>query len=213
MDASVPKNLIYFIYYGGQITHYHRLNLRLLSKYWRFFDGKKVVKVAVDGKVFLEPLKSLLPSDCEIELVQNNRVLGESVHFIDSINRVNDGITFYAHCKGVSRPVWKGLDLWIEHSYKSNLETIPDLSHKLFSGVCGKLLPCPPYVPQEFHYSGSFYWFNTEKVKARIKDYEMNRYLTERFPAIIANRSECLFGYPSSEKNLNFYNEITWQRL
>ena len=213
MGVDVPKNLIYFIYYCGKVTHYHRLNLKLLLKYWHVFNGKKVVKVAVDGKAFLEPLKSLLPSDCEIEIVQNNPVFGESVHFIDSINKVNDGITFYAHCKGVSRPIWRGLDLWIEHSYKGNLETIPDLSNKVFSGVCGKLLACPPYVPQDFHYSGSFYWFNTEKVKARLNNYEMNRYLTERFPAIIAKPSECLFGYPYSEKNLNFYDEKTWAKL
>lgn len=213
MGVDVPKNLIYFIYYGGKLTHYHRLNLRLLNKYWSVFNGKKVVKVAVDGKAFLEPLKSLLPSDCQIEIVDNNRILGESVHFIDSIKRVKDGITFYAHCKGVSRPVWSGLDLWIEQLYKGNLETIPDLSNKIFSGVCGKLLPCPPYVPQDFHYSGSFYWFNTEKVKARIKDYQMDRYLTERFPGIIAKPSECLFGYPYSNKNLNFYEEKTWLNL
>lgn len=213
MGVNVPKNLIYFIYYGGKITHYHRLNLRLLNKYWSVFDGQKVVKVAVDGKAFLEPLKSLLPSDCKIEIVDNNRKLGESVHFIDSVKRVKHGITFYAHCKGISRPVWTGLDLWIEHSYKGNLETIPDLSTKVFSGVCGKLLPCPPYVPQDFHYSGSFYWFNTEKVKARLGNYEMNRYLTERFPAIIANKTECHFNWPSGESNLNFYDEKTWARL
>lgn len=213
MGVDVPKNLIYFIYYGGKLTHYHRLNLSLLSKYWSIFNGKKIVKVAIDCKTSLEPLKLLLPKDCEFEIVQNNPVLGESVHFIDSINKVNDGITFYAHCKGVSRPIWRGLDIWIEQSYKGNLETIPDLSSKLFYGVCGKLLACPPYVPQDFHYSGSFYWFNTQKVKARIKDYEMDRYLTERFPAIIATKKECLFGYPYSEKNLNFYDEKTWAKL
>jgi hypothetical protein len=213
MGLNAPKNLIYFIYYGGKITHYHRLNLRLLNKYWSLFDGQKVVKVAIDGKAFLEPLKSLLPSDCEIELVENNRVLGESVHFIDSVKRIKEGITFYAHCKGVSRPVWAGLDRWIEHSYKGNLESIPDLSSKVFSGVCGKLLPCPPYVPQDFHYSGSFYWFNTEKVKARLKVYDLDRYLTERFPAIIANKTECHFNWPSGEKNLNFYDEKTWAQL
>ena len=213
MGVNIPKNLIYFIYYGGKITHYHKLNLSLLNKYWSLFDGKKVVKVAVDGRAFLEPLKKLLPSDCQIEIVENNPVLGESVHFIDSINRVKDGITFYAHCKGVSRPIWRGLDLWINQLYKGNLNMIPDLNTKLFSGTCGKLLPCPPYVPQDFHYSGSFYWFNTEKVKARIKDYQMDRYLTERFPGIIAKASECNFVYPYSTKNLNFYDEKTWLNL
>jgi hypothetical protein len=213
MGVNVPKNLIYFIYYGGKITHYHKLNLSLLGKYWSVFNSIKVVKVAVDSNYSLEPLKSLLPKDCQIEIVANNRVYGESIHFIDSINKINGGITFYAHCKGISRPIWRGLDIWIEESYKRNLETIPDLSSKLFSGICGKLLPCPPYVPQAFHYSGSFYWFNTDKVKARLGKYEMDRYLTERFPGIIANKSECLFGYPYSDKNLNFYDEKTWARL
>ena len=213
MGDNVPKNLIYFIYYGGKITHYHRLNLRLLNKYWSVFNGKKVVKVAIDGKAFLEPLKSLLPSDCEFEIVQNNPIMGESVHFIDSIGKVNDGITFYAHCKGISRPTWKGLDIWIERMYKDNLKAIPDLRDNLFSGVCGKLLACPPYVPQDFHYSGSFYWFNTNKVKDRIKEMPMDRYLTERFPAIIAKKSECVFQYPSFNKNLNYYDERTWASL
>jgi hypothetical protein len=213
MGLNAPKNLIYFIYYGGKITHYHKLNLSYLRKYWSLFDGKKVVKVAIDCKTSLQPLKMLLPVDCEIEVVENSSVFGESIHFISSIKQVSDGITFYAHCKGVSRPIWKGLDIWIGESYDKNLSAIPDLSTKLFSGICGKLLPCPPYVPQAFHYSGSFYWFNTDKVKARLKVYDLDRYLTERFPAMIASKSECHFNWPYSEKNLNFYDERTWAQL
>jgi len=213
MGADVRKNLIYFIYYGGKITHYHRLNLSYLNKYWHLFDGDKIVKIAIDQGYTARPLMALLPIDCKVEIVENNRVYGESVHFIDSIKRVSDGITFYAHCKGVSRPIWRGLDTWIEKSYTNNLESIPDLSKKLFSGTCGKLLPCPPYVPQDFHYSGSFYWFNTNKVKARIKEYEMDRYLTERFPSMVASKSECNFVYPFFERNLNYYDEKTWAIL
>jgi hypothetical protein len=107
----------------------------------------------------------------------------------------------------------RGLDKWIAHLYEGNLNAIPDLSEKLFSSVCGKLLACPPYVPQDFHYSGSFYWFNTNKVKARLKDMPMDRYLSERFPAVIANESECIFNYPSFNKNLNYYDERTWANL
>lgn len=213
MGYNSTKNLIYFIYYGGNLTHYHKLNLSYLRKYWSLFDGQKVVKVAVDGKYCLEALKMLLPVDCEIEVVQNNTVYGESIHFIQSIKQVSGGITFYAHCKGVSRPVWAGLDIWIANSYTKNLEVIPDLSTKLFSGICGKLLACPPYVPQDFHYSGSFYWFNTDKVKARLKVYDLDRYLTERFPALIASKIECNFAWPYSDKNLNFYDERTWAKL
>jgi len=213
MGANVPKNLIHFIYYPGRIGHYHRLNLEYLNKYWHLFDGQKVVKVALDLGYNAKPILELLPKDCKVEFVENNRTFGEAVHFMDSINRVSEGMTFYGHCKGVSRPVMGGLDKWIAHLYEGNLKAIPDLSEKLFSSVCGKLLPCPPYVPQDFHYSGSFYWFNTEKVKARIKEMPMDRHLTERFPAVIAKQSECLFQYPSFNKNFNYYDERTWKSL
>ena len=210
MGVNVRKNLIYFIYYSGRINHYHQLNLSLLKKYWSVFDGQIIVKVAVDGKYSLMPLKSLLPNDCQIEVVQNNRVLGESVHFINSIRRIDSGITFYGHCKGVSRPRMKGLDTWITNLYEKNLRHIPKLDSKLFSGICGKLLPCPPFVPQNFHYSGSFYWFNHDEVKKRLKDFEFNKYLTERFPGMIAKQSECIFGFATSSKNENFYDQKTW---
>ena len=125
MGVNVPKNLIYFIYYGGKINHYHRLNLSLLNKYWSLFDGKKVVKVAIDGKVFLEPLKSLLPSDCKIELVENNRIMGESVHFIDSIKRVNDGITFYAHCKSSNSCLKRDVQINTRLAWQLYQESVP----------------------------------------------------------------------------------------
>ncbi len=40
-------------------------------------------------------------------------------------------------------------NIWINHLYRKNLENVPRLGDKIFAGVCGKLLPCPPYVPQE----------------------------------------------------------------
>lgn len=213
MGIDVQKNLIYFIYYSGKINHYHRLNLEYLRKYWSVFDGKKIVKIAVDAKYSVQSIVDLLPSGCEYQIVQNNRHYGESVHFINSINQVKGGMTFYAHCKGVSRPQMKGIDLWLDHLYKSNLVNPPILGRKLFSGTCGKLMPCPPYVPEPFHYSGSFYWFNTDEVRLRINYLTPNKYLTERFPAMMAKQDECIFNYPSFDKNLNYYLEDTWQSL
>jgi hypothetical protein len=212
MVANVPKNLIYFIYFDGYINHYHRLNLEYLCKYLHLFDGQKIVKIAVNNNSCLALVK-LLPKDCKYEVVQNDPNLGEGQHFLESLNRINDGITFYAHCKGVSRPKWKGLDMWVKTLYENNLEVIPDLIYKIFSGTCAKLVPCPPYVPQDFHYSGSFYWFNTAKVKSRAMGFEANKYLTERFPSLMANKRECDFVYPWFKSNPNLYQEITWLML
>jgi hypothetical protein len=74
-------------------------------------------------------------------------------------------------------------------------------------------VPCPPFVPEPFHYSGSFYWFDTEKVKPRIINLPVNKYLTERFPAMVAKYEECVFGHPSGWMNLNYYAEETWRNL
>jgi hypothetical protein len=40
-----------------------------------------------------------------------------------------------------------------------------------------------------------------------------NKYFTERFPAIIAKKEECIFGFGSTDKNLNFYDEKTWVEI
>ena len=212
MGDAVYKemNLIYFIYFNGKLNHYHELNLQYLRKYWGLFSGQKVVKIAVDGGYDISPILELLPDNCKYELVKNDPNLGEAKHFLNSLDQVSDGMTFYAHCKGVSRPIMAGLDIWIKNLYEANLERIPDIRNSMFSGICCKFLPCPPYVPEPFHYSGSFYWFNTAKVKERLKAIEYNKYLTERFPAIIANQNECLFGIMSTAKNLNFYEIRTW---
>lgn len=213
MVSDSRKNLIYFIYYNGRLHHYHVLNLKLLSMYWKVFNGKRIVKIAIDSNYSIDPIVKMLPNDCEYQVLQNNQATGEAVHFLDSLVEIDGGMTFYGHCKGVSRPVWRGLDMWINNLYRKNLENVPELGDKIFAGVFAKLLPCPPYVPEKFHYSGSFYWMDTDKVKARLKKLDINKYLTERFPAIIATKEECIFGFGSTEKNLNFYDEQTWRQL
>ena len=33
---------------------------------------------------------------------------------------------------------------------------------------------------------------------------------TYRFPTLMATRDECIFNFPVSNRNVNFYNESTW---
>jgi hypothetical protein len=213
MGNDVKKNLIYFIYFNGSLNYYHMLNLEFLRNFWNVFDGDRVVKIAVDSDYSTDDIVNLLPDGCKYQIVKNDPQNGEAIHFLESLNLVNGGITFYAHCKGVTRPRLNGLDMWINKLYNSNLTKVPDMSGKLFSGVCGKILPCPPFVPEPFHYSGSFYWFDTEKVKPRVVNLQINKYLTERFPSMVARYEECLFGYPTERLNTNYYAEETWRRL
>ncbi len=213
VKKKMKRNLIYFIYFNGTVNRYHIQNLELLNRYLSVFDGQVVIKIAVDYEYSADPIIKRLSIGIPYEVVPNDPINGEAKHFLDSLNWINGGMTFYAHCKGVTRPRMEGLDIWIEHLYKANLDRIPDLEKTIFSGTCGKLLPCHPYVPEAFHYSGSFYWFNTDIVKARIKDLPVNKYLTERFPALIAKQDECTFIQPSSDKNLNYYMKETWRNL
>jgi hypothetical protein len=183
--------------------------------FWAVFDGQKIVKIAVDGDYSVAPIIEMLPKDCEYRIVKNVTQTGECNHFLESLVEVKGGMTFYGHCKGVTRPAWRGLDMWITHLYRKNLTDVPRLGDKIFAGVCGKLLPCPPYVPEPFHYSGSFYWFATDKVKARLKNKKivMEKYVTERFPGMMATEDECIFGFASSNQPLNFYEERTWRTI
>lgn len=215
MGTDIPKSLIYYIYFNGKVNFYHKLNLELLSQYWNVFNGQKIVKIAVDRPYSIKPITDLLPKDCVYEVVKNNSQLGEADYFLDSLNQIDTGYVFYAHCKGVSRPYMEGLNIWINHLYKANLHKFKGLNGKMFSGTCCKLLPCPPYVPESFHFSGSFYWMDIEKVKPIffIKGFPVNRYLTERFPAFITKVNECNLIEPVTDKPLNFYLENTWDYL
>ena len=123
MDSDVRKNLIYFIYYNGKLGHYHVLNLRFLQVYWDVFDGQKIVKIAVDGNYSIQPIVDMLPLACEYRVVRNIQATGEAYHFLESLVEIDGGMTFYGHCKGVTRPIWRGLDTWITHLYRKNLES------------------------------------------------------------------------------------------
>lgn len=215
----MKRNLLYFIYYPGHLTHYHLLNLEQLKKYWDVFDGFKVITIAHEGnnEQGLEELRDMLPSDKNtfMHCVYNDPDTWEAKHFLKRLPFFRSGETFYAHCKGISRKPMPGLDMWIKNLYDKNLENHKPLKGKVFSGICGKLLPCPPQVPEPFHFSGSFYWMNTPRVNARMYGWTItpDRYLTERFPAIIARQDECRFDFYSTTKNENFYQYFTWEKI
>lgn len=204
------NNLIYFIWWNkdnGMLD----FNLRLLEQYIGMFDGKRIIKIA-DVKPYQIPdfLK-------EAEIVHNDPINGESQHFKDSLSQIDQGYTFYAHAKGVSRVVNKPLRWWVTQSYHGNLKTRPDLDGYLTSGCFGKLRAGSSRVPVPWHYSGSFFWFRKEVV---------DRYLSKRVPEMIDTRwfTECFCGWlvdkedaqfrlhSSDEHKYNCYSEDFWSK-
>lgn len=213
----MKTNLAYFIYWGGgKLSHYHHLNLSIIKEHLNTtFNGEVVIKIAIDKDYDLSPITDLLPPNTPYQVVKNDRNLGEAVHFLDSLKQIGTGQTFYAHAKGISRPPSYAIDTWIKYMYKVNLVNIPNLKEqkKLFSGTCGKLIPCPPYVPESFHYSGSFYWVDLDAINLDINLPLNSRWLSERFPAIMARKDQCLFIQPYQNANPNYYQKETWDRL
>jgi hypothetical protein len=99
MESALKKNLIYFIYWDPKSLMLD-FNIRFLRKYIGLFNGQKIIKIAVDG---VKPPKYLI-KELNAEIVPNDPILNEAPHFKESLSRLtNEGITFYAHAKGISR--------------------------------------------------------------------------------------------------------------
>jgi hypothetical protein len=212
MESALKKNLIYFIYWDPKSLMLD-FNIRFLRKYIGLFNGQKIIKIAVDG---VKPPKYLI-KELNAEIVPNDPILNEAPHFKESLSRLtNDGITFYAHAKGISREPTGPLIKWVKFMYKVNLGSTPDLRHKIFSGTLGKLRRGSDQVPVPWHYTGSFYWFRNDVVLERYLNTPIpkeidNRWFTENFPGWIADVKEAEFKiYASAEKSFNPYSEKFW---
>lgn len=215
MDKAVKKNLIYFIYWKPENGMLH-FNLGLLKRYIDMFDGIRIIKIAVD-----EPdldWSRVVPEWLNAKIVTNDPQYNEAQHFRDSLEEIGtDGVTFYAHAKGVSRAVNGQLKWWVELMYKGNLEAEPNLSgNHLFSGCFGKLRPGSVQVPVPWHYTGTFYWFRNAPVIWRYNDMDIpdninNRWFTENFPGWIARQEEAEFKlYSSAKHKYNCYRQDFW---
>jgi hypothetical protein len=214
----MKRNLIYYIYLKDCPALW--LNLDLMDKYIHLFDGQIIIKMAgvVDN---INIIGQKYPWILNAELVPNYPT-HEAPHFKQALTELDltePSMTFYAHAKGVSRPWNKALERWIRLMYKGNLDHVPDLGNKLFSGCFGKLRRGSDQVPVPWHYSGTFYWMSTVRVVNRYYFYEKfgipqdvdNRWFTENFPGLIATQKEVLFNiHASDEKGYNLYSDKFW---
>ena len=127
--------------------------------------------------------------------VSNNKHIGEGISFqnlLNNLDKNNDKeYTFYSHSKGFSR--YNSLELiaissWIELMYFYNLINMDIIFEKnyIFGGVFTTRDRIEnQYIPQ-WHYSGSFYWFNNKIVLNQLlKTIRKNDYyISEKFPGI-----------------------------
>jgi hypothetical protein len=222
----MKRNLIYYCYFeNGEINEFTKLNLELLNRYCNLFNGQKIIKIALDD--LTKDYSNLVDlfQGFDVEVLQNNKENRESEYFIESVKEIKDtnSITFFAHNKGGSnRPESDVIKLWLFSMYFFNLEpmyllTIQDqLSNdKIFSGIMQITTPCPPWVVSDWHYSGTFFWFNTQKLLS-IENWdimEKNRFAVESYPGSKIKQDKSHVTMCSANFNFNTYSPEIWKKI
>jgi hypothetical protein len=209
------RNLIYYCYFeNSQVNEFTKLNLELLNRYCNNFNGQRIIKIAVDDLEIDNSHLVKLFNGFEIEVVKNNQETRESEYFIDSIKQITnkDSITFFAHNKGGSnRPEKDVIKMWLFSMYFFNLEPTflikiqDELSNdKTFSGIMRIITPCPPWVESDWHYSGTFFWFHTDKLLniSNWDDMKKDRFAVESHVTIC-----------SANYNFNTYSPDIWNKI
>jgi hypothetical protein len=219
----MKRNLIYHCYFkDGEINEFSQLNLMLLSRYIYLFNGEIIINIAVDDLDSDHSKITSLFTNLNYRIVKNEPENRESEYFIDSIKGIKNknSLTFFAHNKGGSIHELKNIQkLWTFCLYFFNLE--PNyfirsqdelMNDKVFSGILRITTPCPPSVTSNWHYSGSFFWFNTEKL-LNIDGWDnltKSRFAVERFPGSIVDVSLSHSGFVSENFNFNSYSHQFW---
>ena len=179
-NKTYKTNLIFFCYLNNSnfidknfITH-----INALRHYRNVFNGDKIIYISSDSEIEnKEEIYNLFSflGNPTIELVSNDSELRESKYFLKQVNKINDldSFTFYAHLKGSTYKTngdITPLHNWLSSMYFFNLDNLylnkifTNLDgDKTFAGILRKDLECSPYVTSDWHYSGTFFWFNTKK--------------------------------------------------
>lgn len=222
----MKKNLIYYCYFeNSEINEFAKYNIKLINRYLHIFNGQRIIKIAVDDlSIDNSHLIDLFPN-CEIELVQNNKETRESEYFIQSLKQIKDtnSLTFFAHNKGSKSGVTNNNvnKVWLLSMYFFNLEEIylTNIEYSLkedktFSGIMQITIPCPPWVTTDWHYSGTFFWFNTKKLFDidGWDIFEKGRFSVEGYPGKMVDVSKSHVTLCSENYNWNSYLPTIWNK-
>jgi|688.fasta_scaffold340124_2 hypothetical protein len=226
----MKKNLIYYFYLKNNkvLDKVTTIHLNALKHYSHLFDGEKIIYVAtdnnIDNKDEVLNLFNFLGT-CDIKFVKNDLELRESKYFIESINKIKDknSLTFYGHSKGLTTEGNPDAMIdWITSMYFFNLDSmfLTEKYEKLmnthvFSGTLRKHVSCPPCVSSDWHYSGTFFWFNTKKLFDKTLDfYKYGRFEVESFSGNHSDLSlsDCdkrfSYDYNFDARYSDFWNEF-----
>jgi len=207
------RHLLYFVYPvrdgGVWQSNIDKLKARL-----DLFNGRRIVAISTECNRFPladpDEVRDRLGADVEyIEVPartvpsvgQRFRYLGEVAAFVPLWEKLQTyagpgDCTFYAHAKGVTKPVNDGISVhrWGDLMYRANLDHWPDVAAMLerfpIVGAFKKIGPCFGRRA-DFHYHGTFYWCRNADVFDRNWRKVRQRYGgTELWPGRMFKESE-----------------------
>jgi hypothetical protein len=152
-----------------------RENVSELGRWINRFTGRRVCAVAHGTGLETDQARAWLERlGCECFEVANDPRLGIAVSFTSLLDRIRSTdereASFYAHSKGVTRPAWLGVRLWMAALYRENLgrfaEAIDALRTHAVAGSFRRLGRFPDQLPDyaTWHYSGAFFYFRHDCV-------------------------------------------------
>lgn len=225
----MKKNLIFFLYLKNEffIDKNTIIHLNFLKYYKNIFDGKVIITISSDSEIKnKENIKNLFSffKDPIIDFIDNDQQLRESKFFREQVAHLesDESITFYCHSKGTTgngEP--DPLLNWITSMYYFNLNddiintVVEFLRDNYFYGTLRKEVSCEPWVSSPWHYSGTFFWFNTKKILSCDKEnFKLGRFEIESFPGNVCQieGSGCdlrfSYDYNFDARYSEFWNEI-----
>lgn len=193
-------NLVFYAYINlNNIPDYIYNHLFLLDKYKSIFNGRIIITIGTDDEINPENISKLSSlfsffENAEIDVIKNDSENRESASFIEQLKKLKgnyhkESLTFYGHTKGSTYQFNPFVQKWMTSMYYFNLENLETVylqfkDGKLFSGIFKLNFPCPPWVMVNHHYSGTFFWMNTDKLFSQNnwQDFQKGRFEVESYP-------------------------------
>jgi hypothetical protein len=226
----MKRNLLFFCYFPNNETNFYiEFNIKMLEHYKDVFTGEKHICIALDDiSVDLDKYSSYFNflNPTSITFILNQYAKNEVLSFIELSNKLkyDNSITFYAHSKNASKYLElnnTALHNWLFSMYYFNLENsylestdIALNTDKIFSGSFRKNISCPPEIKISWHYSGTFFWFNTKKIM-EIENWNsdfdlLDRYGIEGWPGKIVDINKSNVSFYESPTNYNLLLPNFW---
>lgn len=199
----VIRHLIYHVTPLGN----YKENIKEIVHRWHIFNGSKTVAVAKGPNLeAIEHVKKLFPledKDLKFLHIDNHPLLRETVTFVplltelqrncNTLYRDGKNITFYGHTKGVTHTANKAVRLWTRGCYVFNLDDVREAERLLtWFPIVGSFKRYMyqanfPKGSHNWHYSGTFFWFDNKKLFAKDwkKAIHSHRYGVEVFPSML----------------------------